>query len=86
LERFQPIFKYYCLNSREVVVEIDPQNGSAWPFHLLVYCLYNPDTAQWELYKNERVALNISKPDQNSAIREACYQLVKQQNEKDVGA
>jgi hypothetical protein len=80
MSRYQPIFKYYPLTDTQVVVEIDPQDGSTWPYHFLVYCELNETTGQWDLYQNEKVALSISKPDRDSAIREACLQLVQRQN------
>jgi hypothetical protein len=80
LARFEPIFQYYPLADTQIVVRIDPQDGSSWPYHFLVYCEYNETTGQWDLYQNEKVALNISKPDKDSAIREACLQLVQRQN------
>jgi hypothetical protein len=74
---YRPIFKYYEFdNGNKVVVEIDPQDGSDWPFHYLVYAEYNPTTQQWDLSTTVKQSLNISKPDKNSAIDEACYQLV----------
>lgn len=79
-ERYQPIFKYYLLNATEIVVEIDPQNMTTWPFHFLVYGERNETTGEWDLYQNEKVPLNISKPDQDSAVREACLQLVQRLN------
>jgi hypothetical protein len=57
-------------------VEPDPQDGSDWPFHKIIYAEYNPTTQQWDLYYNVKTALNISKPDKSSAVDEARYQLV----------
>jgi hypothetical protein len=80
---FRPIFKYYEVNNgNTMVVEIDPQDGSEWPFHYLVYAEYNPTTQQWDLSTTVRQSLGISKPDKNAAIREACFQLVSMQNQQ----
>lgn len=81
-ERYQPIFKYYPLTTTKMVVEIDPQDTSTWPYHFLVYCELNPTTGQWDLYQNEKVPMSMSEADLNSAVREACFQLVKRLNEQ----
>jgi hypothetical protein len=84
MARFEPIFKYYEFKdnqSEKIVVEIDPQDGSDWPFHNLVLCELNPDAGQWELFQNEWVPLATtsenSLTDKKSVIKEACYQLVQ---------
>jgi hypothetical protein len=79
--RFEPIFKYFSFSNTKVVIEIDPQDGSDWPYHYLVYCEMNPDTGQWELFKNEWVPLDISKSDKTEAVKEACFQLVSRLNQ-----
>jgi hypothetical protein len=79
--RFEPIFKYYFLSNDRAVIEIDPQDGSDWPYHFLVYCEFNPDTGQWELFKNEWTPLGITTTDKNAAVREACFQLVSRLNQ-----
>ncbi len=81
MQRFEPIFRYYHLSSSRSVVEIDPQNGTDWPFHLLVYCEFNEETGKWDLYQNEKVTLNITKDTKEEALREACLQLVTRQNQ-----
>lgn len=80
MERYEPLFKYYPLTNEKIVVEIDPQDGSAWPYHFLVRCELNPVTNQWDLYKNEWIPLEIAAPDKTAAIKEACFQLVSRLN------
>jgi hypothetical protein len=80
--RFEPIFKYYAFptNTNTLIVEIDPQDGSDWPYHFLIRCELNPTTGQWDLYKNEWTPLSVSAPDKTAAIKEACCQLVTRLN------
>jgi hypothetical protein len=80
MSNYQPNFRYYPLNTSTMVIEIDPGDGSTWPFHYLVYCELNETTGKWELSTTQRVPLGISKDDKTAAIKEACFQLVKMQN------
>lgn len=80
---FMPILKYYEFGNNKVVIEIDPNNNSQWPFHFIIYCELNSTTGQWELFKNIKTPMDITESDKTAAIKEAVYQLVKMQNESE---
>jgi len=77
VQQYRPIFKYYeFTDGKKVVVERDPQDGSEWPFHDLIYAEYNEVTQMWDLYRFVKEPLGISAPDKKSMIDEANCQLV----------
>jgi hypothetical protein len=74
---YRPNFTYYQLDNETLVVEIHPGDNSPWPYHFLVYCLYDRTTQTWKLYQNQIEYLDMEEPDLMSAQRKACRLLVE---------
>jgi hypothetical protein len=73
---YRPNFTYYQLDNETLVAEIHPGDNSPWPFHFLVYCLYDRTSQTWKLYQNKLEDLETEAPDLESAQRKACRLLV----------
>jgi hypothetical protein len=78
MERYMPIPKYYEFNyGKEMCIEIDPQDGSGWPYHYIVHCILDETTNTWKMYEKVEQDTGITAPDKNAMIDQALLYLTQ---------